>query len=349
MQEYRQSLEREYLAKIRGTLDALLGTERYRAGINVECDFTSGEQSEESFDPNRSVMVSSQKTEDIAGANAAATGGVPGTASNLPRPVGRSSSGGGGVSRKTENVNYQTSRVVKHVKLPQGGIRRVSVSVLVDQKLRWEGAGSKAKRVLEPPSADTLKVVRDVLAGIVGFSQERGDQILVETLPFEATLMAVPPEGPAATNSGPGPGWAVPNWMTPLLKQAPVPVWLGAAAALGIVLLMAGGMVVKLLLRRRAAEQRGSMAQGAKGVGGAQGAGQLKGPQEKGFEEKALEVLAHNKAEQERLEQETILSMSLPPQTKKSEVLKKVILDGAKKDAGATAQLIRTWITENRP
>jgi flagellar biosynthesis/type III secretory pathway M-ring protein FliF/YscJ len=77
------------------------------------------------------------------------------------------------------------------------------------------------------------------------------------------------------------------------------------------------------------------------------GAAQLKPGQEPGFEDKAMQILAQNKAEQERLERETILSLQLPPQTKKSEVLKKVIAEQARTDAAATAQLIRTWITES--
>ena len=130
MVEYRQDLEREMLTKIRSTLDPLLGPDKYRAGVNIECDFTSGEQSEETFDPNKSVMVTSQHTEDVSGLGT--SGGQPGTASNLPRPAARSTSRSGGVSRKTESISYQTSRVVRRVKLPQGGIKRLSVSVLMD-------------------------------------------------------------------------------------------------------------------------------------------------------------------------------------------------------------------------
>ncbi len=344
MLDYRQSLEREYLTKIRATLDPLLGPEKYRAGVSAECDFSSGEQSEETFDPNKSVMLTSQRTEDITG-TASGGGGVPGTASSLPRPAPRAAAGSGDVSRKTENTTYQTSRVVKRLKLPQGTLRRISVSVLVDQKLRWEGTGAKARRVLEPPPPDTLKVVRDVLAGVVGFSQERGDQILVESLPFEATLTAIPPEAPSSIPK-PSPGWTPPAWLKPLFDQAPVPVWLAAAAALLVVLLVALGLFVRMLLRRGKGPVAG-VEPGARAVAPGGGAAQLKGPPEKGFEAKAMEMLAHNKAEQERLERETILSLQLPPQTKKSEVLKKVIAEQAKTDASAVAQLLRTWITES--
>jgi flagellar M-ring protein FliF len=56
--EYRQGIERNLLAKINGTLDPLLGPDKFRAGVSVECDFTSGEQSEEFYDPSRAVLLS---------------------------------------------------------------------------------------------------------------------------------------------------------------------------------------------------------------------------------------------------------------------------------------------------
>ena len=76
---------------------------------------------------------------------------------------------------------------------PKGTVRRISTAVLVDQNVRWEGVGAKAKKILVPPSAEVLKGVHDIIAGITGFSEQRGDQITVETLPFENTLEAEPP------------------------------------------------------------------------------------------------------------------------------------------------------------
>ncbi len=346
MLEFRQSLEREYLAKIRSTLDPLLGPDRYRAGVNVECDFTSGEQSEETFDPTKSVMVTSAHTEDISGA-AAATAGIPGTASSLPRPAPRLPGSSSGVSRKTENITYQTSRVVRHIKIPQGSVRRLSVAVLVDHKIRWDGEGAKARRVLEPPSPESLKVVRDVLAGVVGFQQERGDQILVESLPFESTLLTEPPA--ARTPAGaPAPGGFVPPvWAKPLLEKAPLPVWLGAAAALIIVLLVIAWLLLRRLVRRGPAA---SVDSAKPAVGSGAPPAQISAADDGSLEQQALAAIEHNRAEKERLEREALLALQkqLPAQTKKAEVLKKAIAEQARKDPEATAQLIRTWMTENR-
>ena len=62
--DYRHKVETDLLAKINSTLEPLLGANKFRAGVSVECDFTGGDQSEEIYDPARSVMTSSQRTED---------------------------------------------------------------------------------------------------------------------------------------------------------------------------------------------------------------------------------------------------------------------------------------------
>jgi flagellar M-ring protein FliF len=97
------------------------------------------------------------------------------------------------VTRTTENVTYQSSRTVKKMRLPAGSVRRLSVSVLVDQEVTWEKNGAAFKRVLVPPAPEKLKVIRDLVAGITGFSEERGDQLIIETLPFELTLLTSRP------------------------------------------------------------------------------------------------------------------------------------------------------------
>lgn len=186
--EVRQSIERDLVAKINATLEPLLGADQFRAGASVDCDLTSGEQEEETYNPDQSVMVSSQKSEDSNERGAATAGGVPGTAANLPQ--NKTGTSGGGSSHRTENVTYQTSRIVRHTRIPQGVVRKMSLSVLVGQPFRWEGAGKSRHQVVVPPSPETLQKIHDLVAGVTGLDANRGDQLIVETLPFETSVMA---------------------------------------------------------------------------------------------------------------------------------------------------------------
>ena len=148
--DYRHKIEADLLAKINATLGPLLGENKFRAGVSVECDFTGAEQSEEVFDPARSVMVSSQRTEDSSGSGAA--NGVPGTPSTLPRPTSRPGGSSKNVSRVTENITYQSSRTVKKTRMPAGGLKKMSLAVLLDQDVTLEPDKNGPKRVLVPPA-----------------------------------------------------------------------------------------------------------------------------------------------------------------------------------------------------
>jgi flagellar M-ring protein FliF len=243
--EYQRKVEQDLTAKLNATLEPLVGAGRFRTAVSAECDLSSGEQSEESFDPTRSVMVTSQKTEDVSSPSHPA-GGVPGTASNLPNSPPSQTAVGGGVSRKTENVNYQTSRTVKRTVLPQGAIKRLSVSLLLDHEVRWEGTGANLKRVLEPPSAERLKSIHDLVAAAAGLNMERGDQLIVESLPFESTLNLDPP-----ASSAPAPAPAAQKKLTPAQKLMSDPKVFGGAAA-GVVAIL-GGTIFLMMRRKKSA------------------------------------------------------------------------------------------------
>ena len=331
--EYRQKIERDLVGKIQETLEPLLGAGRFRAGATVECDFTSGDQSEESFDPARSVMVSSQKSEDASGAQQ--TAGVPGTASNLPRPAVRGPGGGTGATRKTENVSYQTSRTVRRVQLVPGSIKRMSLAILVDQEVRFEGVGPKAKRIVEPPSQEKIKVIKDLVAAATGFSPGRGDQLTVESLPFESTLRTEPPLAPRTpTPLSDGSWFRVPA----IALKIPPRIWIGLGIGLAVLACAVFFLLRKLKKKVRVHSPR------ALGEGEGEEAREMLGGHartEPNYEGK----LAEHEAEQARLEAEALKALELPPATtNKAEVLAKYIRASAHKNAEGPAQLIRSWI-----
>jgi flagellar M-ring protein FliF len=326
--EYRQRVEKDLLFKINSTLEPLLGADKFRAAVLADCDLTSGEQSEETFDPGKSVIVTSQKTDDSSGANLAS--GVPGAASTLPRPTSRPGSGATNVSRRTENVAYQSSRVVRHMKLPQGTVRKISVSLLIDNTVRWEGAGPKAKKVVEPLPAEKLKRIHDLLVAVIGFSQERGDQLVVDSLPFESTLNASPPAPEVAR-----PAPARPDPFRDLLKNQPVMI--GAAVAAGLVVLLLG--VVVILLRR--------------GKGAAKvkdGPVQVAAPAAASTPDinKQIEAqISEREIIKKQQEHDALSALKLSPvTTKKAEVLVKHISEQSKKDASGLASAVRSWIAD---
>jgi len=234
--EYRQAIEHDLAVKINNTLDPLLGAEKFRTGVSADVDMSSGEQSEETFDPTKSVMVTSQKTEDSSGttrAGAAATPTPPGTAANLPQAAAPHPTNGSTSTKRSESIAYQSSRVTKHVKLPQGAIKRLSIAVLLDQGAKWEGQGKQMHRVVTPPDTEKIKAIQTLVSTLVGLNPERGDQLTVEALPFDSTLnMELPP----AQTSEP----AKRDNLTGIeaLKQKPMLLWGSAGGAVVVIALV---------------------------------------------------------------------------------------------------------------
>ncbi len=336
---YRQSIEKELLAKIESTLEPVLGLDGFRAGVSVDCDFTSGEQSEEIFDPSKSVMTSAQRTEDVSGA--ATPGGVPGTASNLPRPTSRPGAGAVGNTRRMENITYQSSRTVRRLRLPQGAVKRISVSLLVDYDARWEGEGENARRVLEPPPPEKIKAIRELTAAAVGLKPDRGDQLIVESLPFETTVNQPPPgslppaPAPGGREWAPGLGRLLADRQTLLL----------AGAGAGVLLLILAIAVGMLLRRRRRRRRQAVTVTAPPELAAAPGKPEAL-EQAPDVGQTMQQRLAEHAAMKARLDDEALQSLKLPVATKKTEVLVKHISEEAQKNPAAMAQLVRTWLNE---
>jgi flagellar M-ring protein FliF len=335
--EYRQQVEKDLLAKMNSTLEPLLGEGKFRAGVSVDCDFTSGEQSDEIFDPSRSVMVSSQKTEDIAGGSASQTSGVPGTASNLPRPASRPGSSGSNIARRTENVTYESTRMVRHTKLPQGTIKRVSASLLLDQDVRWQGK----QKTLVPPTPEKLKAIHDIVAGAIGLSTERGDQLVIESLPFEQTLTSEPPLPSAPMPVAPK------NWIDTFNVDRRILIGAGIAVLLLV-------LVSLLLFRKGKGTEVVAVTQPAIGPPPASmllTAAEMAAEREqitKAAGESVQQQINAQSDQKQKFLAEMQDKLRLPPvTTKKVEVLRQHLKDSVKADAGLAASVLRGWLEED--
>ena len=247
MVEYRRTVEQHLVHKIEDALRPLLGHGRFHADVSAECDYTSGEESRETFDPDQSVMVTQQRLEEATAPAGGAAGGVPGTASNLPRPRSDIVAPNRGASRLTESTSYQTSRVVRRTTIPQGIVKRLSVAVLVDHAVRYEGESPDRKRLIEPRTAEDLAAIQQLVAAAVGLDLQRGDQLTIQSLPFESTLR---PDDTLETTGAPE---AVqPEWAAVVQKLQDDPILLGAVVAAALVLVAALVWFVRRMRKTRA-------------------------------------------------------------------------------------------------
>ncbi len=169
-----------FKAKVAQTLQPLLGSRAFphwRFGWDV--DITSADQSDEVFDPQKSVIATSQTTQDVTPVGIAPPSVSRERRQTFPtpprnRPPQPRRPATTRATPKASPIPDQPHRG-EHTKLPQGSLKRLSLAVLVDHSVRFEGA----RRVIDPPSAEKLRVIRDLVSAATGLDTKRGDQLVV--------------------------------------------------------------------------------------------------------------------------------------------------------------------------
>jgi len=172
----------------------------------------------------------------------------------------------------------------------------------------------------------------------VGLNPERGDQLVVEAYPFEATLTAEPPFPSPSTPSARI--QFIPQWLQELVRSKNFPLLAGIGA--GAMLVLAAGLVV---IVRRSRKKRRIAAEVAAAALAAAQPKELAPPTAEELQREMEAQIAEQAALKSRQEAEELLKLKLPPvSTQKTEVLTKHISAEIKKDPAFMAQVVRSWL-----
>ncbi len=192
-QEMRLNHERRLSREIEDLLARSVGPGRVRAEVTVEMDMDRISTTEEVYDPEGQVVRSSVTVEEERAAEDSDTGAVS-VAQNLPDADLLDDTGATRTSneaRTEETVNYEISRTVRNRVKQLGGIKRLSVAVLVDGTYAEDADGN---RTYEPRSDDEMSLLTELVQSAVGYDPARGDQVSVVNMRFAQTAAADLPE-----------------------------------------------------------------------------------------------------------------------------------------------------------
>ena len=177
-----QALENKLVA----TLEPVTGMGNVRASVTLDYDAQTAEETDESYDPAKTVTLALERTEQTTGAQPVAAG-VPGTASNAPNtqavPVYPHETSLP-QSAKTESGTYGVSKTVRHVVDNPGRVRRLTAAIVVNDRLMQPATKDHAA-VWQPRSADELRNLTALAQAAVGFDTARGDVVTVQDLAFD--------------------------------------------------------------------------------------------------------------------------------------------------------------------
>ena len=194
----RLSAEQALEEKLISTLEPVTGAGNVRASVNLDYDAAASEETEETYDPDQTVTLSMQRTEQTSGPQAVAAG-VPGTASNAPNsqalPV-YPQQNTPPQSAKSEAGTYGASKTVRHKVENPGRVRRLTAAIVVNDRLVQLAQKGKAA-VWQNRSPDELRNLTALAQAAVGFDSTRGDLLTVEDLGFDENR-AEPPVSPVS-------------------------------------------------------------------------------------------------------------------------------------------------------
>jgi flagellar M-ring protein FliF len=163
------------------TLEPVTGEGNVRASVHLEYDNTAADETDETYDPNATVTLSMQRSEQQTG-DRPTTGGVPGTASNAPNaqpPLLPPPHTAAAASMKEESGTYGASKKTRHIVEGPGRLKRASIAVLINDRREPTGHAQA------PWTPDQMKRITGLAQATVGYDASRGDVISVENISFD--------------------------------------------------------------------------------------------------------------------------------------------------------------------
>ncbi len=178
--EKQRSVEAKLRQQIESLLEPIVGAGKVRAEVAAVIDRDQTREEASVVDPDKQAVAkqvtveSSDQDDEASGGGAAAS-----VSAQLPDGASNAAAPGSGDRRRSaknetsEDVTYENSRTNTVRVRPPGEVKRLTVAVMVD-------SGP------QPMPAPQVQRLQRLVENAVGFDQERGDSVMVESMKFSA-------------------------------------------------------------------------------------------------------------------------------------------------------------------
>nr|WP_269142683.1 flagellar basal-body MS-ring/collar protein FliF [Sulfitobacter mediterraneus] len=179
IQSAKAGIEDRLGQEIQNILTARVGAGNARVRVNVELVTQREVIVEQTFDPDQQVVRSTEnKSESQSGTE---DGGNVGIENNIPAALG--GEGGGATSNRSESdelVQYEIGNTRREIIREAGDVRRMTVAVLINGIYNVDGSDvTYAER-----SPEELNRLTELVKSAVGFQENRGDSVSVDSMRF---------------------------------------------------------------------------------------------------------------------------------------------------------------------
>jgi flagellar M-ring protein FliF len=194
--KYVEALQQNIVKQVESIIAPIVGQNNVRAEATAEVDFAQVDTAAEMFKPNsppEPQAIRSQQTSESTGPGTGNPSGIPGALSNQPPGVATAPLDGSsaptsappttGPTRKDATTNYEVDKTVRFEQKPMGGIKRLTVGVVVNYRRSIDPKTGKV--VIKPLSAAEIAQINELVKQAMGYSQPRGDTLNVTNAPFD--------------------------------------------------------------------------------------------------------------------------------------------------------------------
>jgi flagellar M-ring protein FliF len=190
MLDYQTNVEKSMEEKIRAIVGRIVGQERVEAKVEVSLDFTSEEQTISDLNPDKTVAISTNTTNQRLDGSGLNPTGIPGSKSNVPgeQEALNLSTSRAESKNDSELINYEVSKTISHKKMPVGTIKRISAAVIIDGKQATAIAGVQPP--FEPRTEEEMSKITELVKSAIGYTDKR-DEVKVHNLPFQLDYVQV--------------------------------------------------------------------------------------------------------------------------------------------------------------
>ena len=329
--KYVQDLQQDIVKRVESIIEPIVGTGNVRAEATADIDFSRSEQAAEIYKPNQTpdtAAVRSKQSSESQNSNTSASG-IPGALTNQPPapatapitnpPPNAPTSASSGNARKDSTINYEVDKTVQYTQQPMGGVKRLTVAVVVNYKRTIDPTG---KIVMKPLTDAERTQIENLVKEAMGYNKDRGDSLNVVNTQF-----SIEPEPEL-------PLWKQPE-MIALAKE------IGRYVLLGIVMLYLYFGVLRPLIRKisgkeeREAKERAEAEAAAAAAAAAEAEAEAEAEADDMFDPEDPDAIVQLSGEPEEIDERAEYKANLESAKQ-----------WAKNDPKLVANIIKSWVTD---
>jgi flagellar M-ring protein FliF len=202
--KHKQAMEELYRRRVIEILAPIVGDANVRSQVNLSLDFSQTETTVEDFDTQGKGPKTRSEVNSEDRNSAKEASGIPGTLSNTApaaptttlnsaTPSAAGTATGTSDERSTiasrSTRNYEMDRSVRHTKSATGGIQRLSVAVVINERPPTaqpkNDKGEDQPATPNPYTPEEVERMQQLVRGVVGFDEARKDVVSVVQAKFE--------------------------------------------------------------------------------------------------------------------------------------------------------------------